>query len=74
MRQCLECNAVFYSNDETEGFCTSDCEMEYREAWDKALKKGFPDLLAVNHIDGDPNNNDLKNLRFVSPRENRSKK
>jgi hypothetical protein len=31
----------------------------------------FANLLAMHHVDGDPNNDDLDNLRLVSVRENR---
>ena len=27
--------------------------------------------LAINHLDGDPNNNDLANLRVVRPKDNK---
>lgn len=69
--RCIECNKPFATDDDTEGFCDQECEMEYRAAWQRAIGNGFPDTLAVNHLDGDPTNNDLANLRLVNPRENR---
>ena len=45
------------------------------EHWDvlpEPVKQWVRDTAVVDHIDGDPTNNDISNLRWVTPKENNS--